>query len=182
MQTFLPYPDFFRSAEVLDVRRLGKQRVEALQLLNALSPDYALRGWRNHPARIMWSGFPSALAFYGVVICRRWTGMGYRDTCREKLLNALAAMGGDSCEERLEQRYRNAFSGKGRDFLPPWLGDGSFHSSHRSNLLRKDPEWYGRFGWVEGPDLPYVWPGAHGGKDSREGESLLSFPPTGEGV
>ena len=26
MQTFLPYPDFFRSAEVLDVRRLGKQR------------------------------------------------------------------------------------------------------------------------------------------------------------
>ncbi|TDY60158.1 hypothetical protein C8D99_10911 [Aminivibrio pyruvatiphilus] len=158
MQTFLPYPDFFRSAEVLDVRRLGKQRVEAFQLLNALSPEYALRGWRNHPARIMWSAHPSALAFYGVVVCRRWTGLGYRDTCRDKILGALNIMGGDGDEERLEGRYRDALAGKGREFLPPWFGDETFHRSHRSNLLRKDPEWYGRFGWSEGPDLPYAWP------------------------
>lgn len=158
MQTFLPYPDFFRSAEVLDVRRLGKQRVEAFQLLNALSPEYALRGWRNHPARIMWSAHPSALAFYGVVVCRRWTGLGYRDTCRDKILGALNIMGGDGDEERLEGWYRDALAGKGREFLPPWFGDETFHRSHRSNLLRKDPEWYGRFGWSEGPDLPYAWP------------------------
>jgi len=29
MQTFLPYPDFARSAAVLDRQRLGKQRLEA---------------------------------------------------------------------------------------------------------------------------------------------------------
>jgi hypothetical protein len=42
--------------------------------------------------------------------------------------------------------------------MPPWWGDPAFHASHRSNLLRKDPVWYGQFGWAEPPDLPYVWP------------------------
>jgi hypothetical protein len=41
---------------------------------------------------------------------------------------------------------------------PPWLGDNTFHASHKSNLLRKDPVWYGQFGWSEPTDLPYVWP------------------------
>ena len=36
MQTFLPDPDFARSARCLDRLRLGKQRVEVLQLLRAL--------------------------------------------------------------------------------------------------------------------------------------------------
>jgi hypothetical protein len=42
--------------------------------------------------------------------------------------------------------------------LPPWWGDERLHASHRSNLLRKDPAHYGRFGWAEPPDLPYFWP------------------------
>jgi hypothetical protein len=41
---------------------------------------------------------------------------------------------------------------------PPWLGLEIYHASHRSNLLRKDPVWYGKFGWIESPDLPYYWP------------------------
>jgi hypothetical protein len=48
VQTFLPYADFRRSAEVLDPKRLGKQRVECLQVLRGLTvPTY---GWRHHPA------------------------------------------------------------------------------------------------------------------------------------
>lgn len=34
MQTFLPYPGFAANAAVLDDRRLGKQRVEALELMH----------------------------------------------------------------------------------------------------------------------------------------------------
>jgi len=34
----------------------------------------------------------------------------------------------------------------------------TLHASHRSNVLRQDPEWYGRFGWVESPGSPYAWP------------------------
>ena len=36
MQTFMPYPSFSRSASVLDRQRLCKQRVESLQILDAL--------------------------------------------------------------------------------------------------------------------------------------------------
>src|ERR1700712_4272615 len=54
VQTFLPYPDFVDALAVLDSPRLGKQRVETLQILRALVfPEY---GWRNHPAVRMWPG------------------------------------------------------------------------------------------------------------------------------
>ncbi len=36
MQTFLPYPDFEKTARVLDSRRLGKQRAEALTIIRCL--------------------------------------------------------------------------------------------------------------------------------------------------
>jgi hypothetical protein len=41
---------------------------------------------------------------------------------------------------------------------PDWFGNKEFHASHRSNLLRKDPEFYGKYGWTEPHDLPYIWP------------------------
>ena len=37
MQTFLPYSSFTESAKILDWRRLGKQRVEGMQIINAIS-------------------------------------------------------------------------------------------------------------------------------------------------
>ena len=61
MQTFLPYPDFVASVKALDYRRLGKQRVEAMQLVNStnkLAADPSAKvGWANHPARTMWRGY-----------------------------------------------------------------------------------------------------------------------------
>ena len=138
MQTFLPYPDFRISAKCLDYRRLGKQRVEVLQLLNALRGES--KGWRNHPAAIMWEGCEHALVIYGIIMCDEWIVRGYTDTIRDKL-------------EILDKEYN-------RDFyiLPSWIFDDSFHASHRSNLLRKDKEWYSQFGWKEPNNLPYVWP------------------------
>jgi hypothetical protein len=41
---------------------------------------------------------------------------------------------------------------------PPWFGEPEFHAAHRSNLLRKDPEYYRKY-WPEEPaDMDYVWP------------------------
>ena len=75
MQTFLPYPDFAKSAEVLDPRRLGKQRVEVLQVMRAITvPGY---GWRHHPTAKMWKGYEEALAAYGVAVCREWCRRGH---------------------------------------------------------------------------------------------------------
>ena len=54
MHTFLPCPGFADSARMLDARRLGKQRVETIQVLRALT--VAGYGWRHHPAAAMWAG------------------------------------------------------------------------------------------------------------------------------
>ena len=48
MQTFLPYKSFENSVKSLDYRRLGKQRVEAKQILNVLLNRTETKGWRNH--------------------------------------------------------------------------------------------------------------------------------------
>ena len=70
MQTFLPDPRFDESARLLDDARLGKQRVETLQVLRALElPDY---GWVNHPAVRMWRGRTPALVAYGLAMVRQW--------------------------------------------------------------------------------------------------------------
>ena len=55
MQVFLPYPDFKLSLESLDDKRLGKQRVEAYQLVAGLEGRLTLtgkpysKGRVNHP-------------------------------------------------------------------------------------------------------------------------------------
>lgn len=85
MQTFLPYPDFGRSARVLDRRRLGKQRVEVKQILRALRNPSS--GWRNHPAVRMWRGHEYSLLSYGVAVCSEWRSRGYRDSLLDEFLD-----------------------------------------------------------------------------------------------
>lgn len=134
MQTFLPYPNLKKSLKVLDRARLGKQRVEAFQILNILLERTERRGWRNHPAVKMWRGYENALKLYLNKAIRLWVARGYKNTMKL---------------EEIE----------GRIVLPRWFGDEDFHAAHRSNLLRKDSNFYGKFGWNEGEDLDYVWPG-----------------------
>lgn len=140
MQTFLPYPDFHASAECLDRQRLGKQRVEAMQILRTITGQSD--GWRNHPAIRMWHGHAQALASYGFTVCEVWRTRGYFDTAI------------DFFDDWLCQHGVAWHDG----LLPPWLGSPAFHASHRSNLLRKLPAHYSAFGWTEPHDLPYVWP------------------------
>ena len=64
MQTFLPYSSFNKSLKVLDWRRLGKQRVEAMQILNVLLERTETKGWRNHPITRMSEGYEPALQLY----------------------------------------------------------------------------------------------------------------------
>lgn len=84
MQTFVPFDDLLRTMRVLDRARLGKQRVEAYQILATLLPIPTLAGtarlgWRNHPAVKMWRGHETALASYGLAACTEWSSRGYAD-------------------------------------------------------------------------------------------------------
>ncbi|MFI8825717.1 MSMEG_6728 family protein [Streptomyces sp. NPDC053431] len=160
MQTFLPYPGFAASAAVLDPRRLGKQRVEALQVFRALTvPTY---GWRRHPAVRMWTGYEEALVRYGLDICGVWTAEGRSDTCSTTLMSDYLAW-----RPTATVREQSGLAEVGE--LPPWLGDPAFHRSHQSALLRKAPELY-RHCFPDVPDdLPYLWPASDREGDDRTG-------------
>jgi hypothetical protein len=150
MQTFLPVADFEESARLLDSPRLGKQRVETLQVLRALElPDY---GWASHPVVHMWRGRTPGLVAYGLAMVRVWRERGFADTT-ERLIGEFAP------EVVGVPQAELAAAG----LLPSWVGDEALHLSHRSNLIAKDPEFYRpRFAELFGAepdDLPYVWPG-----------------------
>ncbi|MHA6792088.1 MSMEG_6728 family protein [Pseudonocardia bannensis] len=148
MQTFLPYPDFAASAATLDDLRLGKQRVEALQVVRALTRE--TYGWKRHPAVRMWDGHTEAAAAYGLAVCAEWTARGRPDTCAVSIGEDLVAAGMAPPRSQAELEAAG--------LLPGWLGDERVHRSHRAALLRKDPAHYGPLFPAEDPDLPYFWP------------------------
>jgi len=144
MQSFLPYQNFEKTAQCLDRLRLGKQRVEAWQILQAITnPKY---GWQNHPAVKMWQGHPRLLCLYGLDICNEWIKRGYKDTMAGRFFGQLS-------------KYDDLWlDGKYSEELPIWWNNEDFYSSHRSALLYKNFDWYSQFGWKEEPKLDYVWP------------------------
>jgi len=140
MQTFMPFSKYSEVAKVLDDKRLGKQRVEAYQILKVLSGES--KGWRRHPAVLMWLGHERSLCDYGLAMCQEWEDRGFVDNLAEKF-----------------HHYSNVYTAIGRYVKPKpgWVGCDKVLESHQSNLLRKLPEHY-RY-WFDVPDdLPYIWP------------------------
>ena len=137
MQTFLPYEDFKDSFKVLDNKRLGKQRVEAYQIISAITgrpkkDGTPYKGWINHPCSVMWRPYVNALKLYYNDCIDEWKSRGFKNTMEY---------------ETIEGEFK----------MPHWLGFERFHSSHRANLLRKDIDYYSKHGWLEDPEDPYVW-------------------------
>ena len=116
----------------LDKSRLGNQVWrEGMTLIRG--------GWPNHPANKMWKGHEYHLGLYllaGIEVLKE------RGKYYEKIHNNI-----------LMEMSKHIDTG-----APPWFGNDKFHASHRSNLIRKNPVWYGQFGWAEPTDLPYIWP------------------------
>lgn len=132
MQTFFPYPNVIHSINCLDYKRLGKQRVEAMQILNIITGKSQSKAWRNHPAVLMWYGYDNLLKYYMNYAIIRWVQLGYKNTMKLQKHGLLQ--------------------------FPDWYGNSLFHDSHKSNLLRKDQSYYKQFDWQIKSDLPYYWP------------------------
>lgn len=173
MQTFLCYQDFKASAECLDNKRLGKQRVECVQILSVLvfplqakvylpisklstwTPiaeaealrykEVKPRAWSNHPATRMWRGYETWLAEYATTMCNEWIIRGYRDNCMTIIADLLT----DYIAQHGPEINR---------LYPPWLGDNRLHSSHRAALKLKYPIWYAKYNWEEEAKMNYWWP------------------------
>jgi hypothetical protein len=137
---------------VLDAQRLGKQRVEALQVVRALT--WEKYGWAHHPVVSMWRGYEEALGRYGLTVVETWTALGFADTCAATIRADLAAAGIRPIRSQADLAAASA--------LPPWLGDEAFHRSHQSSLVRKDPDVYRQLFPDVPDDLEYVWPGRGG--------------------
>jgi hypothetical protein len=106
----------------------------------------------------MWKGFEEALGCYSFTCCAVWVEAGFADTCAATIGSELRNIGVTTVRTQAELAAAGA--------LPPWLGDESFHLSHRAALVRKDPEFYGpRFPDVT-DDLPYVWPTREPSRDA----------------
>ena len=136
VNTFLPFPDFRLSARVLDWKRLGKQRVEAMQIVNMLSGTATKTGWKNHPAVHAWKDNLDALKLYHNAIVKEWIARGY--------VNNMVLYEVDESNVK----------------MPWWFGTYSFHISHQSNLMRKDENYYKEYFDLKKDqyNLPYVWP------------------------
>lgn len=156
MQTFLPYADFKASAQVLDNKRLRKQALECVQILNCLLGNK--EGYKNHPAVLMWRFNPGALCLYGLRICDELQARGFKyDLHQERLFKFVS-----ECDH---------FD------APVWLGDNAIHFGHRCRLLQKGIEelykycsvdkttidWYFQFKWPEAHmpslmEMDVAWP------------------------
>lgn len=134
MQTFLPYRSFIESARCLDYSRLGKQRVEAYQIIKTIEENR--KAWANHPAVLMWRNHIRELKFYFDCMVTEWAKRGYKNNY------PLLFKTSDSLQVI---------------HTPYWITE-KLIISHRSNLLRKDPEYYSQFNWGVPNNLPYYWP------------------------
>jgi hypothetical protein len=135
VNTFIPYADFKKCAKVLDNQRLGKQRVEAKQILNILTDATQTRGWRNHPVVKMWEGHAKALMLYYNEIVLEWISRGFQNNMPLYVI-------------------------RGKVKMPWFIGNHSVHLSHQANLIRKNIKYAQRFKTVppEYIKYTYIWP------------------------
>lgn len=140
VNTFLPYPNFEQSIQSLDDKRLGKQRTECKQIINALEKyknEGIVAGYLRHPATLMWYGYENALKYYHNLCIYEWVNRGKNNTM-----------------EYIEH---------GEVEYPWFIGWELFHMSHQASLLRKDQHHYSQYFTPSEfySQRGYIWPSHH---------------------
>ena len=140
MQTFLPYPDFLKSAQVLDKKRCWKQVVEAKQIINILEVldimplEYPLiakkTSWSNHPAVKMWVGHLPELKFY------------FNAVLISSIYNHKINTKYEPYLKTIEFHPRVAIQDSINLEMPWWFGNKDFHRAMRACLIEKNREFY----------------------------------------
>jgi hypothetical protein len=132
MITFIVTADLIMNARLLDSKRLGKQRIEALQILKAIEMG---TGWVHHPMTKAWRPYPMALKYYTNCIIKEFIRRGGHNTLSLFELPEMI-------------------------IFPWWLSWERLHQSHRMMLFRKNPDFYGNQFSID-PSYSaygYIWP------------------------
>jgi hypothetical protein len=127
VNTFVLSSDLKENFRYLDYKRLGKQRVEAKQILNVLEGKLTksgkeLKGYKNHPIVKMWSRHICGLKLYLNYCIEEWVSRGYNNTMQK---------------ENIDEEYE-----KEEDLLPWWVFNKQVQNTHKASLIRKDPDFY----------------------------------------
>lgn len=153
-QALLPYPDFPKTAIILDTQCLGTQRKNILQILNILHRVILTPGsdeqinidtsteQDDSPVIKMWKGYEISLCEFGLTVCEQWVDRGGIDKYIPLFL----------------QHMEWAANGDFRMSKPNWFGDEAYHLAQQSFLLRRSRQYYSRFFPDVRNDLPLVWP------------------------
>ncbi len=131
---FIPYSDPIEIAKILDYKRLGKQRVEARQILSIITGEAKWTAWRNHPAVLMWKPYISELKYYYDIMVLEWVKRGY--------VNHMPLYGIGKIE------------------MPWFMYCKPILDSHKATLLRKNHDHYKQFFSVSQKYLSrnVIWP------------------------
>lgn len=162
VNTFLVHPDYAISAQVLDSQRLGKQRVEAAQIIDAIDSLHKgdpKKGWTNHPATRSWANNVGSLKLYFNAIVSEWVSRGFANNY---------------------ELYTDIESDTPR---PYWVDCPAVHYSHMAQLIQKDPLYYCKSNLKEKVckemlayfrsmpkeynEYGYIWPYKHTKKDLK---------------
>jgi len=133
--TFILDQDLVASFKLLDDRRLGKQRVEAHQIINAI--EGKSKGWTSHPITKGWSKHVDALKVYFNLCVMEWEGRGRNNSM---------------------PLYDVPMDGS--VVFPWWVVNLPVIYSHQASLLRKEPSFYSEllFPPEEYKSVGYLWP------------------------
>lgn len=167
VNTFMAYPSL--TLKWLDTRRLGKQRVEAFQIIRAIEgvgKSSKSSSWRNHPATYMWQNHCTHLKVYYNACLAEWEARGFRN---EKLVPYTIANESRYHIVDLTGMSLEAISRLVRDrktfdsfAFPWWCGFEHFYMAHRAALMRKTPEHYIPLFGLPGIEAylrrGYIWP------------------------
>lgn len=151
MQTFMTSSNFTEVSKMLDNKRLGKQRLESIDIyailqypnsvtnMNDRQKEYLYKRYRHHPIVKMWKGYEKALLIYGLEMCKEWINRGFNSTIHTTFENELNKL------KDVELIF------------PDWINNIQLNISHQSNLLRKNKDYYIKYFNNVQDNLPYIW-------------------------
>jgi hypothetical protein len=151
MMTFVVESNFMKNFKILDDRRLGKQRVEAMQILNILKGKQ--KAFANHPIVKGWKGYEHGLKYYINCCIYEWIHRGHKNKMEIYELPKEI-------------------------IVPWWVFWEPVLMSHRVMLMRKDPFFYkGKFDIIDEYYLyGYIWASDDMWKDRNLNLSKISSP------
>lgn len=175
VNTFLPHPHIKKSLKSLDYKRLGKQRVEAMQILkmilyvseqsrilglpfasflDAKSPEKArfifdrMQAYRETCSLLRKEGHKVGFSTHPAAVM--W--VGYEEYLKKYINTSIKLW--------IKKGYKNTmatYSVSPDPVKPWWWGHSLFHDSHKASLQFKHPDHYSQY-FSEYTFTDYVWP------------------------